>query len=49
MIMNDFTVAHLSSEQMEQLKKFENELGCTLVAYEEKQDLNEQSRLENSP
>ncbi|WP_187292099.1 hypothetical protein [Bacillus sp. 1NLA3E] len=32
----DFKVANLKSSQMEKLKQFENELGCTLIAYEHK-------------
>lgn len=30
----DFQVAHLSEEQMKQLKDFEIQLGVTLIAYE---------------
>jgi hypothetical protein len=31
---NDFKIAHLTTEQQNKLRQFENELGCALIAYE---------------
>ncbi|WP_180955262.1 hypothetical protein [Peribacillus deserti] len=43
MSVNDFHIAHLTNEEKEKLRQFENELGCTLIAYEhlEKSNSNE--------
>lgn len=34
--INDFNIANLSSEQQKKINQIESELGCILVAYENK-------------
>lgn len=48
MSVNDFVIAHLTAEQKEKLKKYEYELGCTLIAYEETHEEQSESRSDSN-